>query len=63
MSDWIPSVDNPGHMEKTIQKGAATIIIFRPVLSDEERTEREGKARAALQSALRENFIHRRKTT
>lgn len=63
MKDWTPSVDNPGHMEKTIQKGTATIVIFRPILSDEERIEREGKTRTALQSAMRENFLHRRKQT
>ncbi len=63
MRDWTPSVDNPGYMEKTIQRGAATIVIFRPILSDEERVEREGKTRAALQGAMREHLLHRRKNT
>lgn len=62
MSDWTPSVDNPGYMEKTIRCGMATIIVSRPILSDEERTAREGKTRAALEGAMREH-LHRRKTT
>lgn len=61
MSDWTPSVDNPGFMEKTIRCGMATIVISRPVLSEEERIEREGKTRTALEGAMREH-LHRRKT-
>lgn len=61
MSDWTQSVDNPGFMEKTIRCGMATIVIFRPILSDEERTARESKTRTALEGAMREH-LHRRKT-
>lgn len=59
MSDWTPSVDNPAYIEKTIQTGAATIVISRPVLSEEERTAREGKTRTALEGVMRE-YLHRR---
>lgn len=62
MSDWTPSVDRPGFMEKTIQAGAATIVISRPVLSEKERAARESKTRTALEGAMREYF-DRRKTT
>ena len=55
MSDWTPSVDNPAYIEKTIKRGTATIVISRPVLSEEERTAREGKTRTALESALRDH--------
>lgn len=60
MSDWTPSVDNPAYIEKTIKRGTATIVISRPVLSEEERTAREGKTRTALESVMRE-YLHRRK--
>lgn len=53
MSDWTPSVENPAYIEKTIQAGAATIVISRPVLSEEERTAREGKTRTALEGVMR----------
>ena len=59
MSDWTPSVDNPAYIERTIQKGAATIVISRPVLSEEERTARESKTRTALEGVMRE-YLHRR---
>lgn len=61
MSDWTPSVDRPGYVEKTIRMGAATIVVSRPVLSEEERTARESETRAALEGAMREH-LHRRKT-
>ena len=59
MSDWTPSVDNPAYIEKTIKRGTATIVISRPVLSEEERTEREGKTRTALESVMRD-YLKRR---
>ena len=59
MSDWTPSVDNPAYIEKTIQRGTATIVIARPVLSEEERTAREGKTRTTLEGVMRE-YLHRR---
>lgn len=60
MSDWTPSVENPAYIEKTIQAGTATIVITRPVLSEEERTAREGKARTALESVMRDYLKRRR---
>lgn len=60
MSDWTPSVDNPAYIEKTIKRGTATIVISRPVLSEEERTVREGKTCTALEGVMRE-YLHRRK--
>lgn len=59
MSDWTPSVDNPAYIEKTIKRGTATIVISRPVLSEEERTAREGKTRTTLEGVMRE-YLHRR---
>ena len=61
MSDWTPSVDNPGYVEKTIRCGMTTVTISRPVLSDEERTEREGKIRTTLEGVMRQ-YLQRRDT-
>lgn len=62
MSDWTPSVDNPGYIEKTIHTGTATVTISRPVLSKEERTRREAETRTALEGVMRD-YLHRRRTT
>jgi len=59
MSDWIPSAGNPGYIEKTIQRGLTTIIILRPVLSNEEAAKREGNTRTALEGVMRE-YLHRK---
>ena len=61
MSDWTPSVDNPGFTEKIIRCGMATVTISRPILSDEERTRREANARTSLESVMREYLTRRRK--
>ena len=61
MDTWTPSQANPGYMEKTIQHGAATITILRPVLNDAEVASRTRNARTALESAMREYI--RRQTT
>lgn len=60
MSDWTPSVESSLYIEKTIKRGTATIIISRPVLSEEERAARESKTRTALEGVMRE-YLHRRK--
>jgi hypothetical protein len=60
MSNWTPSVDNPEYIEKTIQAGQATIVISRPVLSEEERTAREGRTRTTLESVMRDYLKRRR---
>lgn len=54
MSDWTPSQTCPGYREKTIQRGAATIVIRRPILSEGEQAKREQHARDALGSVLRD---------
>lgn len=62
MNSWTPSVDTPARMEKTIKHGAATIVISRPVLSVEDRANRESKARTALEGVMRE-YLNRRRTS
>ena len=54
MNDWTPSETCPGYREKTIQRGATTIIVRRPILSEEEQARREKHARDVLGSVLRD---------
>lgn len=62
MNEWTPSVD-PAYLEKKIQKGAATIVILRPVVDDEEKIRRESKTRTTLEGVMRDYFHRRIKTT
>ena len=52
MNDWTPSETCPGYREKTIQHGAATIIIRRPILSEVEQARREQYTREALGNVI-----------
>lgn len=45
MNDWTT---------QTLQFGAATIIVRRPVLTEQERTKREQQAQEALAGAMRD---------
>ena len=54
MNDWIESQTCPEYREKTIQRGAATIIIRRPVLSAAEQVKREKHAKETLAHVLRD---------
>lgn len=56
---WSPSTAKPGYVEKTMVSGAATVVVYRPVLSNEERTTRESQTRTALEGAMREYFSRR----
>jgi len=56
MENWTPAPDRPGYRCKTIQRGPATITIYRPILSETEEAKAQQKARAALESALREHY-------
>ena len=49
----------PEYIEHRITHAAATITIIQPVLTDEERANRESQMRTALESVMRE-YIHRR---
>lgn len=59
MSEWTPSQTCPGYREKTIQKGAVTIIIRRPVLDPAEQAKREKHAEAVLGRVL-SDYIKRK---
>jgi hypothetical protein len=59
MTDWTPSQACPGYREKTIQRGAATIIIRRPIMDDDVRAKCEQRARETL-GAVMQNYIKRK---
>lgn len=54
MENWTPAPDRPGYRCKTIQHGPATIIIYRPDLSEAEAAKAQEKTRRALEGVMRE---------
>lgn len=62
MSDWTPSQARPGYRERTIQRGPATIVIFRPVLGSKEQAKREKHIQDTLGDVMRE-YIRRKEST
>lgn len=58
MNTWKDAPDRPGYCRKIIQRGPATIIIDRPILSEAEATKTKEKTRTALESVMRE-YIRR----
>lgn len=59
MSEWTLSPTCPGYREKTIQRGAVTITIRRPILDPAEQAKREKHAQDVLGSVLRD-YIRRK---
>lgn len=58
MENWIPAPNRPGYRRKIIQRGAAKIIIDRPILDEAEAAKAQQRTRAALECAMRE-LIHK----
>lgn len=56
MENWTPAPDRPGYRCKTIQRGPATITIYRPILDEAQAAKAQQKARTALEGALREHY-------
>lgn len=56
MSNWTPAPDRPGYRCKTVQRGMATITIYRPILSEAEEAKAQQKARTALEGAMRQYY-------
>ena len=56
MENWKPATDRPGYLRKIVQPGNATIVIDRPILPEAEAAKAQEKARAALESAMREYY-------
>lgn len=56
MSNWTPAPDRPGYRCKIIQRGPATIIIYRPILDEAQAAKAQAKTRTELEHALREHY-------
>lgn len=56
LNTWAKSPEHEGYRFKTITKGACTIMILRPELSEAERKKREAHLKAAAENALK-NYI------
>ena len=56
MNDWTPSQTCPGYREKTIQHGANTIVIRRPILAEAERAKREKYVQDVLGNVMHEHY-------
>lgn len=56
MDNWTPATDRPGYRCKTIQHGPATIVIYRPILSEAEEAKAQARARTGLESGLRDYY-------
>ena len=53
---WAPSPEHEGYRFKTITKGACTITILRPELTETERHKRETHTKTVAERALK-NYI------
>ena len=56
--DWKTSDSRPGYQEKHLRHGPATITVYRPILSTQEREARE-KATAAALSPVMAKYLRR----
>lgn len=54
METWKNAPDRPGYRCKTVTHGNATIVIYRPMLSEAEAVKAQERARTTLECALRE---------
>ena len=53
MENWTPAPDRPGYRRKIIQRGPATIFIYRPDQDEAAAAKAKEKTRKELESALR----------
>lgn len=59
MQAWTPSETRSGYTMTTLQRGAATIVLYRPVLSEKERARREKQIQENLGRCMRD-YLNRR---
>lgn len=55
MENWRAAPDRPGYRCKTVQRGPATIVIYRPILDGQDAARAAETVRTGLESALREH--------
>lgn len=51
---WKTATDRPGYRCKTVQRGMATIVIYRPILDEAQEAKAQARARTMLESAMRD---------
>ncbi len=56
--DWKTSESRPGYQEKHLRHGPATITVYRPILTPQEREAQERALSAAL-SPVMAKYIRR----
>jgi hypothetical protein len=54
METWKTATDRPGYRCKTVQRGMATIVIYRPILTEAQEAKAQKRARTMLESAMRD---------
>ena len=57
--EWTVSTERPGYRVKTVKHGNATIEIYRPILTKEEREKREAQVIRQMEGVL--NCYYRRR--
>lgn len=58
MNEWTQSAERPGYKSKTVQLGAATIIIHRPILTQKDTESREKQVKELLKASMKD-CLHR----
>lgn len=56
MDNWKPAPDRPGYRCKTVQRGPATITLYRPILTETEAAKAQEQVRTALEGAMRSYY-------
>lgn len=56
MDTWEIAKDRPGYRRKIVKHNNATIVLYRPILSDMERAKAEQKLVAGLERATGEYY-------
>ena len=62
-AEWADSPEHPGYRIKTIQHGACTIQVLRPILDEKERQKREAHVKAVAERVLRDYYIRKERTS
>ncbi len=62
METWTTSPDRPGYRCKTIKRGNATIVVYRPLLSEAEAAKAQEQVRSTLECAMRSYYGRKART-
>lgn len=62
-NQWVESPENPGYRVKTIQHGACTLHILRPILDEKEQAKRAAHVKAVAERVLSDYYIRKERTS